>query len=87
VLGFRQKVKSGRSRVDDQEWTVKSGRSSVDKSKSILKYAKNKVIVAKPGLVIVKTGELFGGLEFFGLGSISDLDFKQTSQFQFGAAF
>ena len=45
--------------AEGQEWTVKSGRSSVDKSKSILKYAKNKVIVAKPGLVIVKTGELF----------------------------
>ena len=44
-----------------RRWTVKgsvnSGRSRVDKSKSILKYAKNKVIVAKPGLVIVKTGE------------------------------
>ena len=65
MLGCRQKVKSG--------------RSSVDKSKSILKYAKNKVIVAKPGLVIVKTGELsiffcldfgsgFSGLGFSGLG-------------------
>ena len=50
MLGCRQKVKSG--------------RSSVDKSKSFLKYAKNKVIVAKPGLVIVKTGEFF----MFGIG-------------------